>query len=150
MGLVGIKNKTTMKKFIIIATALLMSISASAQFTVFESIDVPSRSNSRQSTYNPYRSYGTNPYDNQYRSTPKPQAKQYTLTGYYKKTDGWYKTQIKISVLEDEVKLVAVKYGDNWAGCSSKVSEVGAFDSKEVQDNFNYKGYFTYLGTIYF
>lgn len=76
-----------MKKFII-ATALLMSISASAQFTVFESIDVPSRCSSTQSTYNPYRSYGTNPYGNQYRSTPKPQAKQYTLTGYYKKQTG--------------------------------------------------------------
>lgn len=143
-----------MKKLFVIVVAMMASLTASAQFTVYKNVPDPTRSSNynpyRGYETNPYRGYETNPYGNQYRSTPKPKAKQYTLTGYYKKSDGWYQTKIKISVSEDEVKLIGVKYGNNWAGCSSKVSEVGAFDSKEVQDNFNYKGYFTYLGTIYF
>lgn len=149
LGLVGKLINNDMKKFMFIATALLMSLSASAQFTVFEPVNPP-RSSTRSSTYNPYNSVPSDPYGGYYGNTQPSRSKQYTLTGYYKKTDGWYKTQIKVSVSDEEIRLVSVKYGNNWAGCSSKVSEVGAFDSQEVQDNFNYKGYFTYLGTIYF
>lgn len=139
-----------MKKSLFIFVTLLMSLTASAQFTVYQNVDVPSRSSTQSNNFNPFSVFESNPYNNQYRSTPRPQSKQYTLTGYYKKTDGWYHTQIKISITGDEIKLIGVKYGNNWAGCDSKVSEVGAFDTQEVKDNFNYKGYFTYLGTIYF
>lgn len=138
-----------MKKFIVIATVLLVSLSASAQFTVYEPVIVP-ESSTKSSTYNPYNSVPSNPYGGYYGNTQTSKPKQYTLTGYYKQTDGWYKTQIKVSVSDEGISLVGIKYGNYWAGCNSKVSEVGAFDSQEVQDNFNYKGYFTYLGTIYF
>ena len=145
------KEIKRMKKIMFLIVVVMMSLTASAQFTVYKNVDVPSRSSS-QSNYNPYR---TNPYNgslygNGQYNTNQNKAKQYTITGYYKKSDGWYKTPIRVSVSDEEIKLVGVKYGKNWAGCNSSVSEVGRFDTEEVQENFNYKGYFTYLGTIYF
>ena len=130
---------------------LLMSISSYAQFTVYEPVYAPPSQSTSPSYYDPFTVYQSVPYgDGQYRRTPQPQAKKYTLTGYYKDTRGWHQTQIRVSVSDDVIKLVGVKYGNNWCGCNSTVSEVGAFDTQEVKDNFNYKGYFTNFGTIYF
>lgn len=137
-----------MKKILFLVMAMMLSLTASAQFVIYKSVpDPPSRSS--QSTYNPYNGYETNPYGNYYRS-PQPRAKQYNLTGYYHKADGWYKTPIKVSVQGDEIILASVKVGNNWAPCNSNVSEVGAFDPQEIQENFNYKGYLSFLGPIYF
>lgn len=136
---------------------MLVSVTATAQFTVYEPVIVPERSTGSSYGYNnPYSGYGNpysdygNPYNNSYRPAPKPKAKTYTLTGYYRNNTGWYQTQIRVSVKGEEIKLVGVKYGNNWTGCNSNVSEVGGFDTKEVQDHFNYKGYFYLLGMVYF
>lgn len=137
-----------MKKFLFFVIAIMTSLTSSAQFTVYQNVDVPSRS-STQSNYNPYRSYETNPYGNYSRST-QPKEKQYNLTGYYKNTEGWHKTPIKVTVRGEEIKLVSVKVGKNWAPCNSRVNEVSEFDPEEIKENFNYKGYLSFLGSIYF
>ena len=130
---------------------MLMSISSYAQFTIYEPVYAPPSRSTSPSYYDPFTVYQSVPdYDVQYRRAPQPTAKQYTLTGYYKTHEGWFRTQIRVSVSDDVIKLVGVKYGNSWCGCNSTVSEVGAFDTQEVKDNFNYKGYFTNLGMIYF
>ena len=120
---------------IIVLVGLLVSVTASAQFTIYRSATVPERTTSQD--YSPFTIYQPSlPVPQDYQSTPQPKPTQYTLNGYYKKSDKWYKTPIKVSILGDDIKLVGVKVGNNWSGCSSKVSEVGRFDTQEVQDNF--------------
>lgn len=124
-----------------------MTLTTSAQFLIYKNVPDPPRSSSYN---NPYRGYESDPYDNYYRSTPQPRAKQYNLHGYYKDSEGWHKTPIKVMVQGDNIKLVSVKVGYNWAPCNSSVSEVSAYDPQEIQENFNYKGYLSFIGSIYF
>ena len=128
---------------------MLINLKASAQFTIYQSVPDPPRKSSH-SYNNPYNDYKSNRYDNYSRNTPQARAKQYNLQGYYKDAKGWHKTPIKVSVQEDEIKLVSVKVGNNWAPCNSRVSEVSEFDPEEIKENFNYKGYLSFLGSIYF
>ena len=128
---------------------MLMSITCYAQFTVFENVDVPSRS-STTPDYGPFSIYEPVPYGNEQYRAPRPKAKQYVLTGYYQDYKGWHSTPIKVSISGDNAKLVGVKIGNNWFGCNSNISEVGAFDLQEIQENFNFKGYHPNVGSIYF
>lgn len=127
---------------------MLITCKASAQFTVYQNVPDPPRS-STYSYSDPFGNFNTNPYGN-YSRAPQPKAKQYNLTGYYKDTNGWHSAPIKVKVMGDEIQLVSIKVGYNWALCNSSVSEVSAYDPQEIQENFNYKGYLSFLGTIYF
>lgn len=137
-----------MKKHLLFIALMLITCKASAQFTVYQNVPDPPRS-STYSYSNPFDNIDINPYEN-VRRTPQPRTQQYNLTGYYKDTNGWHSTPIKVKVMGDDMQLVSVKVGNNWASCNSSVSSVGAYDPQEIQENFNYKGYLSFLGTIYF
>ena len=80
----------------------------------------------------------------------KPRMQEVTLKGYYMKGNDWYYTPIRVGVIGDEVRLLSAKTQYGWSNCGSKASDVGAWDSEEIRDNFNYKAYTTIYGTIYF
>ena len=132
---------------------LFVVITASAQFTVYQSVEAPRRS------YTPSMGYGTpftiyepvygNPYQ-QRQQQAKPKMQEVTLRGYYMKGNDWYYTPIRVGVIGDEVRLLSAKTQNGWSNCGSVASEVGAFDSEVVRDNFNYKAYSTLYGMVYF
>lgn len=141
-----------MKKILFATMMMFGTMSANAQFTVYQPVEVP------RTSYTPSYGYGTpftiydpvysNPYQQQQQVKPKMQ--EVTLRGYYKKGNDWYYMPIRVGVIGEEVRLLSIKTKHGWSNCGNKVSEVGAFDPEEIRDNFNYKAYTTILGTVYF
>ncbi|MBQ5981357.1 MAG: hypothetical protein IJL54_04210 [Prevotella sp.] len=140
-----------MKRLLFVCGMFIATMSAKAQFTVYQPVRVP------QTTNTPSMGYGTpftiyepvygNPYQQQ---QAKPKMQEITLKGYYKKQDKWHYTPIRVGVTNEEVKLLSVKTQYGWRNCGLKANDVGAFDTEEIRDNFNYKAYTTQYGTIYF
>ena len=145
-----------MKKLLFICSMIAVSLTASAQFTVYRSVDTP------QPSYTPSPGYGVpftiyeplpsqSPYPSQRIQQPaKPRMQEVTLRGYYKKGNDWYYTPIRVGVIGDEIRVLSAKTQYGWYNCGVKASDVGAWDSEEIRDNFNYKAYTTIYGTIYF
>ena len=141
-----------MKKILFACMMLFGAMNANAQFVVFQPIDVP------QTSYTPSSGYGVpftifepvydNPYLQQQMARPKMQ--EVTLRGYYQKGRDWYYMPIRVGVLGDMVKLLSIKTQHGWSNCGSTASEVGAWDTEEIRDNFSYKAYSTLCGTVYF
>ena len=141
-----------MKKIIFTSMMLLGTMSASAQFTVYQPVEVPS------TTYTPSPGYGTpftiyepvyaNPYQQQQQARPKMQ--EVTLRGYYKRNGDWYSMPIRVGIIGEEVRLLSVKTQQGWSNCGSTASEVGGFDAEEIRANFNYKAFSSLYGTVYF
>ena len=141
-----------MKKIIFTSMMLLGTMSASAQFTVYQPVEVPI------TTYTPSPGYGTpftiyepvyaNPYQQQQQARPKMQ--EVTLRGYYKRNGDWYSMPIRVGIIGEEVRLLSVKTQQGWSNCGSTASEVGGFDAEEIRDNFNYKAFSSLYGTVYF
>ena len=133
---------------------VLATMSASAQFTVYQNVDVP------RTTYTPSLGYGDpftiyepvyGPSYRRYQQQPvRSKMKEVTLRGYYMKGDDWYSTPIRVGIIGDEVRLLSVKMQNRWNNCGAKASEVGGFDAEEIRDNFNYKAFTTLYGTVYF
>lgn len=142
-----------MKKILFASMMLFGTISANAQFTVYQPVEVP------RTTYTPSPGYGTpftiyepfygNSYQQRQQQT-RPKMQEVTLKGYYKKGNEWYSTPIRVGVIGEEVRLLSTKTQHGWSNCGNKASEVGAWDSEEIRDNFNYKVYSTLYGTVYF
>ena len=140
-----------MKKILFAIMMLIGTMSANAQFVVYQPAEVP------RTTYNPSPGYGTpfsiyepaysNPYQQQ---QARPKMQEVTLKGYYKKGNDWYSMPIRVGVIGEEVRLLSIKTQYGWSNCGNKASEVGAWDSEEIRDNFNYKAYSTLCGTVYF
>ena len=147
------KKLRSMKKVLFVCSMIVASLTASAQFTVYQPVEVP------RTSYTPSPGYGTpftiyepvygNPYQ-QRQQQAKPKMQEVTLRGYYKKGNDWYSTPIRVGVIGEEVRLLSTKTQYGWSNCSNKASEVGAWDSEEIRDNFNYKAYTTLYGTVYF
>lgn len=141
-----------MKKILFASMMLVGTMSANAQFTVYQPVEVP------RTSYTPSPGYGTpftiyepiysNPYHHQQQARPKMQ--EVTLRGYYKNGKDWYYMPIRVGVIGEEVRLLSIKTQYGWSNCGNKASEVGAWDAEEIRDNFNYKAYTTVFGTIYF
>ena len=141
-----------MKKVLFVCSMLVATLTASAQFTTFRSIY-----STPQQSYTPSPGYGTpftiyepvygNPYQQQ---QARPKMQEVTLRGYYKKGNDWYYMPIRVGVIGEEVRLLSIKTQHGWSNCGNKASEVGAWDSEEIRDNFNYKAYSTLCGTVYF
>ena len=141
-----------MKKILFTSMMLLGAMSANAQFTVYQPVEVP------QTSSVPSYGYGTpfsiyeptyaSPYRQQQQVRPKRQ--EVTLKGYYKKGNDWYSLPIRVGVRGEEVRLLSIKTQNGWSNCGDKASIVGGFDSEEIRDNFNYKAYASFYGTIYF
>ena len=130
------------------AVAMICSLSAFAQFTVYEPVIVPSTPSTSRSTYSP--SPICEPV---YPNMPRRQApkeKVLTMKGYYQKSNEWYVAPIKVVVSEDNVKLASIKVQNRWDTCNAAVYEVSAFDTETVRDNFNFKAFTTIVGYIYF
>jgi len=141
-----------MKKILFASMLLFGTMSANAQFTVYQPVEVP------RTSYTPSPGYGTpftiyepaysDPYQQQQQARPRMQ--EVTLKGYYKKGSDWYHMPIRVGVIGEEVRLLSIKTQHGWSNCGNKASEVGAFDPEVIRDNFNYKVYTTIYGTIYF
>ena len=141
-----------MKKILFASMLLFGTMSANAQFVVYQPAEVP------RTSYTPSPGYGTpftvyepvygNPYHQQQQARPKMQ--EVTLRGYYKKGNDWYHMPIRVGVIGEEIRLLSIKTQHGWSNCGNKVSEVGAWDAEEIRDNFNYKAYSTLCGTVYF
>lgn len=130
------------------AVAMICSLSAFAQFTVYEPVIVPSTPSTSRSTYSPFTIY-----EPVYPNMPRRQApkeKVLTMKGYYQKSNEWYVAPIKVVVSEDNVKLASIKVQNRWDTCNAAVYEVSAFDTETVRDNFNFKAFTTIVGYIYF
>lgn len=151
-----------MKKIVIAFVLVFASASANAQFTVFQSVDVP------HTSYMPSMGYGTpftiyEPVESNSYQAPlgvypsknsqkpiRPKMQEVTLRGYFKKGNDWYATPIRVGGIGDEIRLLSVKTQNMWSNCGSKASEIGVFDSEEIRDNFNYKAFTSICGTVYF
>ena len=141
-----------MKKILFASMMLIGTMSANAQFVVYQPAEVP------RTSYTPSPGYGTpftvyepvygNPYHQQQQARSKMQ--EVTLRGYYKKGEEWYHMPIRVGVIGEEIRLLSIKTQYGWSNCGNKASEVGAWDSEEIRDNFNYKAYSTLCGTVYF
>ena len=130
------------------AVDMICSLSAFAQFTVYEPVIVPSTPSTSRSTYSPFTNY-----EPVYPNMPRRQApkeKVLTMKGYYQKSNEWYVAPIKVVVSEDNVKLASIKVQNRWDTCNAAVYEVSAFDTETVRDNFNFKAFTTIVGYIYF
>ena len=142
-----------MKKLLFICGMAVVSLTASAQFTVYQPVEVP------RTSYTPSPGYGTpftiyEPvYGNTYQQRQqqaRPKMQEVTLRGYYKKGNDWYSIPIRVGVIGEEIRLLSTKTQYGWSNCGNKASDVGAFDPEVIRDNFNYKVFTTIYGTIYF
>ena len=149
-----------MKEMMIACCMLFCTVTASAQFTVYQSAEVPQRSYTPSMGYGvpftiyepmevvPRRSYS---HQDQYQQQPaQPKVQEMTLKGYYKKGSDWYYTPIRVGIIGEEVRLLSVKQQSSWSNCGSVASEVGAFDPEEIRDNFTFKAYSIQYGNVYF
>lgn len=141
-----------MKKILFASMMLFGAMSANAQFTVYQSVEVPQTSYTQSSGYGtPFTIYEP-VYSNRYRQQQqvRPKMQEVTLKGYYKKGNDWYYVPIRVGVIGEEVRLLSIKTQYGWSKCGNKANEVGAWDAEEIQDNFNYKAFSTLCGTVYF
>lgn len=137
----------------LIGVTMMMSLSASAQFTTFEPVIVDRNGNRVQmnSGTNSYNNnYNTNPYNY---STPKRQqqpAQVISTRGYYIKNNQWNSVLIRVKVVGEDVYVVGIKrQTTGWANSSSKAYST-QFMQQEIRDNFDYYiGDYIY-GNIYF
>ena len=154
-----------MKKILFVCSMIVVSLTASAQFTVFRSVETPRPSYTPSPGYgSPFMiyqpsqsSYYRNPYREEvgqaqsYQQQPvRPRMQEVTLKGYYKNGNNWYSTPIRVGVIEDKVLVLSVKTQYGWMNCGNAASSVGAYDTEEIRDNFNYKAYTYNYGMVYF
>jgi len=138
-----------MKKLFVLCIMLLCSISVNAQYTVFHPSNTPSQSYSPSPGYGiPFATY--EPMYNNQQLQSMPRMQQVTMRGYYIKGGDWYYTPIRVGFVEDKVILLSIKTQYGWQNCQSTAKDVGAFDSEEIRDNFNFKAYTMIRGMVYF
>lgn len=137
-----------MKKLFMLAFAMISSFSASAQFTTYQPVFVPSTPTTSGSTYSPFTIY--EPVDPNLPAKKAPQRKLITLKGYYQKSNEWHVVPIRVAVSDEDIKLASVKGQHLWMNCNATVYEVGRFDPEIIRDNFNFKANVVSYGTIYF
>ena len=141
-----------MKKILFVSMMLFGAMSANAQFTVYQPVEVPHTSHTPSSGYGtPFTIYEPeygNP--NQQQQQARPKMQEVTLRGYYKNGNDWHYMPIRGGVIGEEVRLLSIKTQNGWSNCGSIASEVGAWDAEEIRDNFNYKAFSTLYGTVYF
>ena len=138
-----------MKKFLFLCSMLLCALSSSAQYTVFQPSNAPGQSYTPSPGYGiPFATY--EPMYNNQQQQAKPRMQQVTMRGYYIKGGDWYYTPIRVGFVEDKVILLSIKTQYGWQNCQSTAKDVGAFDSEEIRDNFNFKAYTMIRGMVYF
>ena len=151
-----------MKKLLFIYSMIAVSLTASAQVTVYRNVETP------QPSYTPSPGYGvpftiyeplpSSSYQSPYsgyssqrvQQPAKPKMQEVTLKGYYKEGNDWYYTPIRVGIIGEEIHVLSVKTQHGWMNCGNTAGSVGSWDPEEVRDNFNYKAYTTIYGTIYF
>lgn len=138
-----------MKKLFVLCSMLLCTISSSAQYTVFQPSNTPSQPYSPSPGYGiPFATY--EPVQGYQQQQVKPRMQQVTMRGYYKKGGDWCYAPIRVGFVEDKVILLSIKTQYGWQNCESNAKDVGAFDSEEIRDNFNFKAYTMIRGMVYF
>ena len=109
-----------MKKLMLIISVMLISISASAQFTTYEPVivdrsgnrvDLNSGSNSYgfNNQYNPYNySSPQRPQQVQPQAQPQVESQVISTRGYYIKNNQWNSVLIRVKVVGENVYVVGV------------------------------------------
>lgn len=138
----------------LIGAVMMMSLSASAQFTTFEPVIVDRNGNrvqmnSGNNNYNNY--YNTNPYNY---STPQRQQQQpsqlLSTRGYYINDNQWNSVLLRVKVVGEDVYVVGIKrQATGWSNSSSKAFST-QFMQQEIKDNFDYYVRDYIFGNIYF
>lgn len=137
-----------MKKSLFIIFAMFFSITASAQFVIFESVEGYGNRSQQQ-----YNNSGYNSYNNQnqyYQAPPKPQSQIISTRGYYIKDNQWNSVLLKVKVVGNDVYVVGIKrQTTGWTESNLKAHST-LLRQQEIKDNFDYfVGDYVY-GDIFF
>lgn len=107
----------------------------------------------------PYRPAQGNPGNNSYNQRQQQQRENLqTVNAYFVNQRGSFeKIRIKVSITQDLYGFTSVyvrgycdKTYNQWRDVNSKASEIDALDSDVIKENFDYKCYIQYVGTVYF
>ena len=141
-----------MKKFILTALVMLVSITAFAQFTVYEPVIVERNRNSgnTNSGYYNNRSYGNNNYYNY--STPQQTQPSQTTTvrGYYIKNNQWHSVLMRVRIDGDDVYINGIKRSMGWDNNKYPIYSVQPTMPQTIKENFEYYINAYDYGKIYF
>ena len=146
-----------MKKLLLFLSVMLISLSASAQFTVYKPVIVDKNGNWVNRNDNNSNNYNPN-NDNIYNfSTPQRSQQQQqqqspaiSIRGYYNSNDQWKSVLIKVQIIDKKVYVVGIKrQTTGWSNEKTRAYSTELME-KEIKDNFDYYiGDYVY-GKIYF
>lgn len=136
--------------------AMMMSLTASAQFTTYKPVIVDRNGNWVNYNDGNNNSNYSNPYNNntyQYRTPQRSQQQQsqtISTRGYYIYNNQWKSVLIKVQIIDDKVYVVGIKrQSTGWAN-EKKQAYSTQLMQQEIKDNFDYYiGDYVY-GKIYF
>lgn len=145
-----------MKKAMFVLMAMMMSLTASAQFTTYKPVIVDRNGNWVNYNDGNNNSNYSNPYNNntyQYRTPQRSQQQQsqtISTRGYYIYNNQWKSVLIKVQIIDDKVYVVGIKrQSTGWAN-EKKQAYSTQLMQQEIKDNFDYYiGDYVY-GKIYF
>lgn len=141
-----------MKKFILTTLVMLTSITAFAQFTVYEPVIVERNRNSgnTNSGYYNNRSYGNNNYYNY--STPQRAQPSQTTTvrGYYIKNNQWNSVLMRVKIDGDDVYVNGIRRSMGWDNTKYPIYSVQPTMPQQIKENFEYYINAYDYGRIYF
>jgi hypothetical protein len=142
-----------MKKFILTALVMLVSITSFAQFTVYEPATVDRSRNSGNSysgyyynnrNYNNYNSYN-------YSVPQQPQSSQTsTVRGYYIRNNQWQSVLLRVRIDGDDVYINGIKRSMGWDNNKYPIYSVQPTMPQTIKENFEYYINAYDYGKIYF
>lgn len=136
-----------MKKSLFIIFAMFFSITASAQFVIYESAEGYGSRSQQQYNNSGYNNYNLDQY---YQAPPKPQSQIISTRGYYIKNNQWNSVLLKVKVVGNDVYVVGIKrQSTGWSNSNTKASTTDIMQ-REIKDNFDYYIRDYGYGIIYF
>lgn len=135
---------------------MMISLTASAQFTTYEPVIVDRNGNWVNYNNHNNNSNYSNPYnDNSYQyRTPQRSQQQQSQTistrGYYINNNQWKSVLLKVQIVDEKVYVVGIKrQATGWSNDRVRAYSTELMQ-KEIKDNFDYYiGDYVY-GKIYF
>lgn len=142
-----------MKKLlsVFILFAAVANVAMSQQFVHYEPVIVDRNTSS----------YRSNPFENSTSSysqpRQQPQENLQTVNAYFVNQRGaWEKVRLRVRIAQSYGRTVVTardyydRTYDRWRNINSTASQVDVLDTKEVQENFDWKCYIQGYGYVYF
>lgn len=154
-----------MKKILCLCTFAAITLTANAQFTVYQSIDpnIPQQKNTQSNSGYPFTIYqSADPKIRQRQGLQQQiggnsilnQNNLKTVRGVYLNPLTNKAQYIKIKVADNGEKQYAKAHYDavtnQWFQCNTQITPLGIYDDAELREYFNYKVSIPNIGTIYF